>query len=49
MLTEQKPESTGKLMYIENRIFNKKTALTFVCVILNLCHPERSRRTKDEG
>ncbi len=35
MLTEQKPESIGKLMYIENRIFNTEN-----CIILCSCHPD---------
>jgi len=35
MLTEQKPESIGRLMYTENRIFNTENF-----IILRLCHPE---------
>ena len=35
MLTEQKPESTGRSMYIENRIFNNENY-----IILRSCHPE---------
>ena len=51
MLTKQKLESTGKLMYIENLIFNNENCifLSPIFVILNGDEGLKQALSKDEG